>query len=1043
MGHFDAEHDLSFEEYLSPFARPTSRHARPIPALAWDDGPFVPAEAAEHELAADARPSDYVLEVWEPKQKYGRTLYEKRTLTAADRDEPDAIEVEAWRFPGRTPSVALVFGGVHGTESIGVEVVNQLKQQLIKAAERGRRPEYTTVVIPELITAGRRWKGDPKSDDPRRKANPRYVNVDGDPVEPNRNFPSPGESYAVALQRGLSRSDKAELLGPNNQPLRGDKVTHRMLAETRILIRLIEEENVVRAVSVHAHRVPGERGDGPGIFVDPRPWPPKAWADIRLAAAMIEDAMKSLGATADAKLDLRDTAGKRLDHPFHGNFADEKTNKIPEAPMPTVRYTSTEHPVGTSFGGWAPARGIVTITSELPRWQDVSSIVRNKLINVHENAILRVFLGGLKAPGQTESNGESLAAESQPSTPGHVASAQAVIPAVEAWEFEEIETEGGFEEAAADTELEEPAGGAADTEDLEGQDSRQDVEAEEIGRELASPASTFESIVGEVLEGVLGQVSELGRRSEEMERVGRRFENAPATEADIADLFKLGRGIGHLGQGIGAALSVGPPSSAADVSAAVPEFNFLTRLSMPAPLLNAAANAKAVQWNGRHHPATSGVDPRNIRTDVARYVNLTAIATAIQNFNAANPTKAIQLGTPPVDAVLVEGIHQFQAKCFFETSQIDGMAGESTLDSLGLVKRTGMNSVDQRNAGAHARLGRVDVAGLTSNEFKADTWFDHMVNPSFLGWRFLTGGAPRGAHLSFVRKLRIAERALLEQSKFSGKTPVELGKALGFDATSEEHKGARPTVTGASMHTYGLAVDIKYTGNPWVQGADFLAALKRSALLMSGVRITQPTSQRFLHDLGADATRTTAAIFDILAQRSRDFRDYLALSANGAGLTAVLQRRRAEGTAGIFAAATESIADAVQRWRTDIQNDLRSMRAQASPFRSGTTRDPLLGFLNLDRDLVIALRDTACLAWGAVDIGSGADGSGDMMHFDDRVCGIGQALAGVGGNFQPRSGHPCVACGVPVASEDTETFADLEDPAASYLETAGGCDVED
>jgi hypothetical protein len=600
-------------------------------------------------------------------------------------------------------------------------------------------------------------------------------------------------------------------------------------------------------------------------------------------------------------------------------------------------------------------------------------------------------------------------------------------PATEASEVAQEESLGGK------TETEDP-----EAEELEEEASRGEAEDEAGGMplEFASSASTVESIAGEVLEAALGQVSEMGRLSEEMERVGQQFEGAPATEADIADVFKLGKGIGRLGQGIGAALSVGPPSSAADVSVAVPEFNFLTRLSMPVPVLNAAANAKAVQWNGRHHPATSGVDPANIRTDVARYVNLTAIATAIQNFNAANPARAIQLGTPPMDAVLVEGIHQFQAKCFFETSQIDGMAGESTLDSLGLVKRSGMNSVDQRNTGAHARLGKVDVARLTSNEFTADTWFDHMVNPSFLGWRFLTGGTPRGVHLSFMRKLRTAERALLAQSKFSGKTPVELGKALGFNATSEEHKGARPTATSASMHTYGLAVDIKYTGNPWVQGADFLAALQRSTLLMSGFRITQTTSQQFLHDLGADATRTTAAIFDILAQQNRDFRDYLALSANAAGLTAVLQRRRAEGTAGVFAAATESIADAAQRWRTHIQNDLSNMRAQASPFRidSRTLRDPLLGFLNLDRDLVIALRDTACLAWGAVDIGSGADGSGDMMHFDDRVCGIGHELAAVGGNFQPQSGHRCIACGAPVTSHEEPEALNGGDFEAERLE---------
>jgi hypothetical protein len=123
----------------------------------------------------------------------------------------------------------------------------------------------------------------------------------------------------------------------------------------------------------------------------------------------------------------------------------------------------------------------------------------------------------------------------------------------------------------------------------------------------------------------------------------------------------------------------------------------------------------------------------------------------------------------------------------------------------------------------------------------------------------------------------------------------------------------------------------------------------------------------------------------------------------------------------VFTSGTETIADAARRWRTLIARDLANMRANGSPFRSGKTRDPLLGFLDLDRDLVIALRDSACLAWGAVDIGSGVDGSGDIMHFDDRVCGIGRALADVGGNTRPRSGHPCVDCGAPpVATQELE-----------------------
>jgi peptidoglycan hydrolase-like protein with peptidoglycan-binding domain len=525
-GHFGAEHDLSFEDYLSPFAPSASRDASPIPALSCEDGPFVPAEVAglqpatevsevasgpdpeiadgdhiptasstntgaaaeQDDLAFDLLRSDRVFEAWEPQQKYGRILYETKTLTAPDQDESVAIDVPAWRFPGRTKSVALVFGGVHGTERNGVQVVNQLKQQLIKAAERGRRPEYTTVLIPELITA-RRWKD-----------YVRFVDVDGRPVEPNRNFPSPGESYAVAHQRGLGRPDKAELLDPDGRPLRGKEVTHRMLAETRILIRLIEEENPVRAVSVHAHTVPGTRGGGPGIFVDTRPGLFEAAADMKLAADMVEDAMKSLGATADRKLDLRDTSGRRLIHPFHGNFADKEPNKIPETPTLNVLYTSTRHPPGTSFGGWAPARGITTITSELPCWrigtikpkglcwENVSDVVKNKLVNVHENAILRGFLGGLKAPGQTEPDGERLEADSQSSAQGGVASAQVAIPAVEAWEFEETGAEGVSEDEAADTEFEEPADEAADSED-----SSEDTET---FADLEDPAASYLETAG-------------------------------------------------------------------------------------------------------------------------------------------------------------------------------------------------------------------------------------------------------------------------------------------------------------------------------------------------------------------------------------------------------------------------------------------------------------------------------------------------------------------------------------------------------------------
>jgi len=243
-------------------------------------------------------------------------------------------------------------------------------------------------------------------------------------------------------------------------------------------------------------------------------------------------------------------------------------------------------------------------------------------------------------------------------------------------------------------------------------------------------------------------------------------------------------------------------------------------------------------------------------------------------------------------------------------------------------------------------------------------------------------------------------------------TPVELGKALGFNDKSEEHRGARPDATTASMHTYGLAVDIKYSQNPWVRGANFTNTLKRAALLISGKQVTQATSEQFFHSLGADPKLTTEQIFEILSQRDRDFRHYLRLHNDPTELKNVLNQRRADGTTGVFDSSAETLDQAVRRWQPLIIKDRTNMRdPKNSPFlMDGRLREPLNGFLNLNKDLVVALRDKACLAWGAVDLGPGSGGSGDVMHFDARVCGLGDRLASVGGNFRVTSGHPCLPC---------------------------------
>jgi hypothetical protein len=175
-----------------------------------------------------------------------------------------------------------------------------------------------------------------------------------------------------------------------------------MLGETRILVQLVEREKPVCAISIHAHSVPGTRGDGPGIFVDPRggfnehtdtAFFSKGKSDDKLTRSLLDAALAKIGPS----LPLKSDDGKELSHPFHGNLADS-SGKLPATPTPTVHYTSTKHPCGSSFGTWAPEpdklgvrAGITTLTLELPRYKKATKAV-DAVIDAHLQVLLEKFL---------------------------------------------------------------------------------------------------------------------------------------------------------------------------------------------------------------------------------------------------------------------------------------------------------------------------------------------------------------------------------------------------------------------------------------------------------------------------------------------------------------------------------------------------------------------------------------------------------------------------------------------------------------------------
>lgn len=57
--------------------------------------------------------------------------------------------------------------------------------------------------------------------------------------------------------------------------------------------------------------------------------------------------------------------------------------------------------------------------------------------------------------------------------------------------------------------------------------------------------------------------------------------------------------------------------------------------------------------------------------------------------------------------------------------------------------------------------------------------------------------------------------------------------------------------------------------------------------------------------------------------------------------------------------------------------------------------------MNLNLEMVIALRDVAGLAWGGAEIAAGENG--DMMHFDCRTTDFGQQMYQAGWKHRPKT----------------------------------------
>ncbi|HUS05353.1 MAG TPA: hypothetical protein VMZ52_03605 [Bryobacteraceae bacterium] len=497
----------------------------------------------------------------------------------------------------------------------------------------------------------------------------------------------------------------------------------------------------------------------------------------------------------------------------------------------------------------------------------------------------------------------------------------------------------------------------------------------------------------------------------------------------MRDRVRFERELAHLGLREFESPSV-PSADAIDDAAAQPLFAPAVR-GRVAKLLSAAAAKRAVKWNSVTHPKASGVDLSTLGQRLAEYLNRPKIEQAMRD-DTDLKNLASDEGT-----VVAAMAHQFQQKIYASTASHDGKIGEGTLDALGFIRHRGqdLNRVDARNDNFHAgkdgagksetfkrlesvyRTNRAEFVKVAP-DLTPNTWYSFFVNPPFLGRTF-----GLGIHVELMKRLRVAETRLTGLQAYAGMSPVELGVALGVD---EDHGGGRiKEKTSSSMHTFGLAVDIGYLKNPWIAGQAGSPTRNRyfrevsanvSRLLQGSNHELNPA---WLNWLGTDANRSTGAAFDAIKMCHTDTLAYLRLERDSAVLQSTL-RERASETGSNVVRPRESVEAAAARWRGIIRADRGKLQ-----YAFGGNRRPEDGFLNLAKDLVMALRDSACLAWGAIDLG--ADESGDLMHFDCRVAGIGSVVRPDRAH-SVTAGHPCLATAAAASSREREYEKDPPQP---------------
>ena len=262
-----------------------------------------------------------------------------------------------------------------------------------------------------------------------------------------------------------------------------------------------------------------------------------------------------------------------------------------------------------------------------------------------------------------------------------------------------------------------------------------------------------------------------------------------------------------------------------------------------------------------------------------------------------------------------------------------------------------------RNARAKAlKDNKNDIAA----KLNPDNWFKGFRrNFTFLG-RPLKDG--QFVHIEFAKMLKSAKREFM---KIIGSSDAKKTGDILLNNSTEGISGSRKTSSTAtfSMHMFGLAVDVNYRGNPYIESKNDIEALnntlKNAALLMNTEILIYEKFKKGKYKDRFDYVQAMDAVLE----------DYFKLLDNSADLERNLQNTKSSVWRGMSPAKAK---EKIQKNLNDLAGFL-SRGKMVDYFKKHAIMD-------FDKRFVAGM-EAMKFDWGGH--------YGDMMHFDMRKTGVG------------------------------------------------------